>query len=1337
MDKPDPSKNIMNELALTESELKAFFNLSSDVFCTIGPHGYFQTVNWAWERILGWTSADWREQPWIEFVHPDDIAASLSALEKCSTGSICHFENRYRNKTGLYLWLSWSVMRDENQILYANASDITGSKRLKRQLSGLQERLNAFFAAAPVGLAILDKQLRFVQINQTLAQLNGMPVSKHLGKTYRQVTPQLAPAVEPLLKRILASNTNLIKSELTSESLSDIQQKRHWQTSIFSIEDGEGELSGIGTIVMEITEVKQVEEQLRHRLAIEEMIARISKLFVSPQVKLNQVLQLLGEVICASRAHIYQITEDGCRMDRTFEWRAATTQGQIEPLRTLNTAEFPWWMRQLKSRQIIIIPDTLTMPAEAAAEQEMLRTQHIRSLLAVPIYSTTGTLIGFMGFDDTQKKRTWLAEDVRALQIVSEMIACDWARKQAETELHQVNRTLRVLSACNQAVVRATEETELLDDICRLIVEVGGYTSAWVSEEKKLLPASEKPSSSAIYTSQPMIVKNNPNTLDDTASNWEGHDRSDAALISLPLIAGERTLGALNIYADRADAFDDEELQLLTELARDLAYGIVSLRTQIEHRQTEEALRKSEAVNRAILTAIPDAMFRSTKDGTYIDFIPAQNFEMLAPPQAFLGKKVSQVLPAQLAEQFTHSIEQVLQTGETDILEYQLMQNGLMRHYEARTVVSGYDEVLSMVRDITESKRTQAALQDSEELHRITLSNISDALFITDDTGTLIYVGPSIAHTFNYSVSEAYALGNVAKLLGENLFDVNQLDSLGEIRNIERQIKDKFGNSHFMLVSVKRVSIKQGTVLYTCRDITERKQTKQALLRVRAAVESAGDAIAIFDIADTPVYLNPAFAELFEYSCEQLKAAGGSAVVFAEPSLATQVFDRVRKGNSWRGEVQMHSRTGTRHPVLLRADAIKDETGQIAGLLGIFTDISQRVRAEAALRQSERRLSAVLENMPVMMDAFDISGNIIVWNRECERVTGYQASEMVGNPQWLEILCPDPAYRALMMAEWQQRGNNYRDWEWKFTCKDGSVRTVAWSNVSEQVPLPGWVAWGIGVDVTERQQAEAEIRRLNDELEQRVIERTRALQATNQELEAFSYSVSHDLRAPLRSINGFSQALLEDYGETLDATGKDYLSRVCAATARMGQLIDDLLSLSRVTRRELHFSPVNLTTVAQNVAAELLRTQPQRPVEFKIAEDLFTSGDAQLLRVMLENLLGNAWKFTSKRPHARIEFGVCPLSCVPVLPAIANDNGEISLCQSVYFVRDDGAGFDMAYADKLFGPFQRLHAMADFEGTGIGLATVQRIIHLHGGFVWAESAVEQGATFYFTLQCGV
>ena len=250
----------------------------------------------------------------------------------------------------------------------------------------------------------------------------------------------------------------------------------------------------------------------------------------------------------------------------------------------------------------------------------------------------------------------------------------------------------------------------------------------------------------------------------------------------------------------------------------------------------------------------------------------------------------------------------------------------------------------------------------------------------------------------------------------------------------------------------------------------------------------------------------------------------------------------------------------------------------------------------------------------------------------------------------------------------------------------------------------------------ERQKAQATADRLNLELEQRVADRTAALEAANQELEAFSYSVSHDLRAPLRTIDGFSRILLEDYGPTLTSEARDYLRRVCAGSQRMGQLVDDLLSLARVARHRMERRPVDLTALAEAAVAELRRDDPDRQMRVTIQAGLRVHADANLMRVILDNLLGNAWKFTRN----------CESPCLDIR-AVTHDG------ETVYVIRDNGAGFDMKYAGKLFGAFERLHAVSEFEGTGIGLATVRRIVQRHGGTVWAEGAVGRGAAFYFTV----
>lgn len=377
-----------------------------------------------------------------------------------------------------------------------------------------------------------------------------------------------------------------------------------------------------------------------------------------------------------------------------------------------------------------------------------------------------------------------------------------------------------------------------------------------------------------------------------------------------------------------------------------------------------------------------------------------------------------------------------------------------------------------------------------------------------------------------------------------------------------------------------------------------------------------------------------------------------------------------------------------------------------------LANLNRQLEEQAAqIRLAEKRWYSLLVQVPSWILELDLDGNILFANTIDEA----QRKRVFGSP--LSAFMPDIHQEDLSAAIVQSLATGETiNFEAPARTADGTVRWFASRLVvirDENNPRVVLVV----TDIDERKKAEEEISRLNTELEQRVRTRTAEYEAANRELESFAYSVSHDLRAPLRAINGFSQILTDEYGEALDETGRDHLARIRAATLRMGGLIDDLLNLSRVTRSELKRVRVNLSEVAVEVADNLHRAYPERTVEMHIHPDIVAEVDASLVRIILENLLNNAWKFTAHSPQARIEFG-----------------RMVEESEFVYFISDNGAGFNMAYADKLFGPFQRLHAPGEFEGTGIGLATVQRIVQRHGGRIWARGQEGAGATFFFTLE---
>jgi PAS domain S-box-containing protein len=407
----------------------------------------------------------------------------------------------------------------------------------------------------------------------------------------------------------------------------------------------------------------------------------------------------------------------------------------------------------------------------------------------------------------------------------------------------------------------------------------------------------------------------------------------------------------------------------------------------------------------------------------------------------------------------------------------------------------------------------------------------------------------------------------------------------------------------------------------------------------------------------------------------------------------------------------------------------KDEVGQLSRLIDSMTEnlkkitasrddldreIAERRRAEEALRLANAYNRSLLEASLDPLVTIAADGKITDVNVATEKATGWARNELIGTDFSDYFTDPRKA-----RAGYQQvfREGSVMDYALEIRRRDGHLMPVLYNAAvyrDESGNVTG--VFAAARDITERKKAEEEINKLNRELEARVVERTAELENSNKELEAFAYSVSHDLRSPLRSIEGFSLALLEDYSDMLDDTGKGYLNRVRNATIKMGQLIDDLLKLSRVTRSEMNRERINLSSMVKTIARNLGKQHPERPAEFIVADGLTAFGDERLLSVALENLFANAWKFSENSSRIVIEFGT-----------IEKNEGR------AFFVKDNGVGFDMTYASKLFNPFQRLHRMEEFPGTGIGLATVKRIVTRHGGRVWIESEINKGTTVYFTL----
>ncbi len=640
--------------------------------------------------------------------------------------------------------------------------------------------------------------------------------------------------------------------------------------------------------------------------------------------------------------------------------------------------------------------------------------------------------------------------------------------------------------------------------------------------------------------------------------------------------------------------------------------------------------------------------------------------------------------------------------------------------------------------DVTDRKRVQESLIKSEEKYRLLVENQSDLVVEVDPEGRFLFVSPSYCRLFGKTEEEL--LNNTFMPLVHEDDQAATTEAMKALYQppyscyLEQRAMTMDG-WHWLGWQDNAILDDNGnirSIIGVGRDITIRRQIEQQL---RDSEEKFSKAFYQQDVAMELVDLdqglrlefNDKYCEITGYSREELlNSSIYEKNLWINPEGQLQVAEDLRaKGIVSGVPMDILNKSGEPRNLLLSAaslDLEKDDNMVIATLV----DITHLKEAEQALRESEARYRIAFDQQYQFICILDPDGIALEVNDLPLKIGGYQRDQVVGRPFWQAAFWEQmPEIQEL----WKQRFDRLRedfqpirDIE-PFMDSSGGIH-YAQSTTSAILDDDYNLKFILieASEITEQRQAEKQrdellekVQELNVNLELRVKKRTAELKAVNKELEAFSYSVSHDLRAPLRSIDGFSQALLEDYTDKLDEHGQDYLNRVRNSAQRMGQLIDDLLQLSRVNRNEISHEQVDMAAMAEHVIEELRNGEPERQVTFEHGKDLVVDGDPRLLRVMLDNLLGNAWKFTAQQEQAKISFGR------------SADNPKL------FFIEDNGVGFDMKHSDKLFGAFQRLHRVTEFPGTGIGLATVQRILNRHGGKIWAEAEPNQGATFYFSL----
>ncbi len=1333
----------------------------------------------AFESITGYTDAELQALNGLSgIVYPDDHEELEQRFDRGNHGTPSHGDIRLVAKNGRVRWLAldiqpiWDDTHQRVMRVLTSVREITDRKMVEDALRVSERKLAEVFRASPelISVSTVDEG-RFLEVNDAYEHVLGFRREEIVGHTALELglwqTREDRERVVGLVKEPGGAHNVEVRMGKKSGELFDAL------VSMAPITYG-GQPCLI-TLITDITERKQAEDTLRKLSRQDEQALRIAHMAYWEYDLENRVLLLNDQYYAlygttADQAGGYRIPVDEFTRryvvdpsDRAIisdvVRKAVSSDTRIAapvymhirwPDGTLRDAAVEFRVeRDDQGRAVKIYGVTQDITERRQVDEALKESQAI--LQATTESIKDGLLVvsrdGVISHCNSSFCEMWgVPADLGAQndQVVVNQVAPKLANPEAFlARVRQIYQTGemsedvfaltdgRVFERYSYPLVREGEQhgrvwlfrditerrkTETILELYQFTFEHIRDAVHWMDASGRLLNVNEATCRVLGYTKNELLAMT---VLDiDPTLTREIWDEQWAAARA----AGSRLMESIHKTKDGRMFPVELSVNFMVYGGRELVCAFA--RDITARKQAEQALLESEARFRAVFEKGQMGVVLVGRDGTY----------------SKVNRSFSTMVGYSSEELYTKSFQDV--THPDDRAETERQAEALWRneisffklekryvHKDGR-VIWGLTAVslvrdkqgapayyVAMIEDITARKQAEQALQESQARFRTVVENAQAAIFILDANGIFrLSEGRALARlglapgqivgqsAFEYSAAMPDVITAIQKALrGELVHATSRLRGL---------VFDMVISPHFApdgeLVGVIGIAI----------DITDQRRAEQALQESEERLKKAQAMAHVgnwdLDLQTKNIRASEEALRIYglEPSLGSLSLQVAQSGVLAEyrPGMDAALAALITDGTPYDLEFQLRREdNGKVRFIHSLAECQFDEGGKPVRVVGVLQDITERKEVERALRLA----SFALERVADAMFWIEPTGHIVDVNESACSSLGYSREEL--KTMSLADLDPDlPVERWSAMWERFRQVGRYQI-EQTLRTKDG--RRVPFEVLSSYVQFGGLeLDCALARDITQRKEAEERIRRLNEELEQRVVERTAQLESANKELEAFSYSVSHDLRAPLRAIDGYSRILLEDYAAALDADGRRVCAVVCDETRRMGQLIDDLLSFSRLSRTEMQFYPIDMEPIVNSLLPELTAPEGRERIEIEIDPLPQAFGDPSLIRQVWVNLLSNAVKFSSKRERAVIHVG-----------------GQLTDAETIYWVRDNGAGFDMKYAHKLFGVFQRLHSEREFKGTGVGLAIVQRIVRRHGGRAWGEGEIDHGATMYFAL----